>query len=389
MIETGLEVFLKKEHKQFQKLRLGVVCNQASVTRDLKHISQHVLNKKYKLNVTAFFGPQHGIRGEKQDNMVESDDYVDPVTGIPVYSLYGYTREPVDKMMANIDAFVIDLQDIGTRIYTFMYTMANCMRAAKRKGLKVIVLDRPNPINAISTEGNILDPDYVSFVGQFPMAVRHGLTMGELAQLFNNEFGIGCDLQVVKMKGYKRTSWGDMWDREWTPPSPNIPVLSAAVVFPGMVHFEGTNISEGRGTTRPFDWVGAPFIDADKLAEHMNQLKLKGVYFRPIFFQPTFHKGKDQVCGGVHTHVTNRAVFNAFEAGVHLLSAIHNFYPNDLKWKQPPYEYISDRLPIDVIAGTDALRLAVEKGNVTSFLKKSKEEAKKFQKVAKKYWLYK
>lgn len=389
MIETGLEVFLKKDFKRFQKARLGVVCNQASVTRDLRHISEHLLDKKYKLNVTAFFGPQHGIRGEKQDNMVESADFKDPKTGIPVFSLYGYTREPVDKMMAQIDTFLIDLQDVGTRIYTFMYTMANCMRAAKKKGIKVVVLDRPNPINAITVEGNLLEKEFVSFVGQFPIPVRHGLTMGELALLFNYSFGIDCDLEVIKMKGYKRGSWGDQWDRDWAPPSPNMPCFSAALVFPGMVHFEGTNVSEGRGTTRPFDWVGAPFIDADKLADHMNGLKLKGVYFRPIFFQPTFHKGKDEVCGGVHTHVTNRKSFNAFEAGVHLLSAIHDFYPQKLSWKQPPYEYIHDKLPIDVIAGTTRLRVAIEKSKVGDFLKESRVEAKTFQKNSRKYQLYK
>ena len=273
-MKVGLEVFLTKEYKKYQKDRLGVLCNQASVDKDLQHISDLIRTKPLKLKLSCFLGPQHGIRGEKQDNMVESSDFKDPRTGLPVYSLYSETREPTDKMLQNVDTLVVDLQDIGTRIYTFMYTLANCMRAAKRLGKKVVVLDRPNPINGVDVEGNLLEENLTSFVGQFPIPVRHGMTMGELALLFNDAFNIQCDLDVVQLKGWKRTHWADDWKRDWVTPSPNIPTAKSCELFPGMVLFEGTNVSEGRGTTKPFEWIGAPFIDADKLAKEMNQKKV-------------------------------------------------------------------------------------------------------------------
>lgn len=385
-MKIGLEVFLEKEFKRFKKTRLGVVCNQASVTPKLLHIRDALIPKK--LNITAYFGPQHGIRGEKQDDMKESSDFIDGRTGMPVYSLYSTTRIPTDSMLDKIDTFLIDLQDIGTRIYTFMYTMENCMRAAKRTGKKVVILDRPNPIGGIAIEGNVLDMKYQSFVGQMPIATRHGLTMGELALLFNEEFGIGCDLEVIKLKNWKRAQQGDSWGWDWVPPSPNIPNVESSLVFPGIVHFEGTNLSEARGTTRPFEFVGAPFIDADRLANRMNQMKLPGFYFRPIYFQPTYQKCKDQVCGGVHIHLTDRKKFNAFEMGVKLLAAIWEMHPKDSQWKQPPYEYVHDKLPIDVISGTDQLRLAVESGNLKPFLTQAKADSAQFKKLWKKYCLY-
>lgn len=389
MLETGLEIFLKKEHKRYRDLRLGVLCNQASNDRNLRHISDLVLDKKLKLNVTCFFGPQHGIRGEKQDNMIESSDFDDPRSGLPIYSLYGDFREPTEAMVANIDAFLIDLQDIGTRIYTFMYTMANCMRAAAKAKKRVIVLDRPNPIDGLHTEGNLLEPAFASFVGQYPIVVRHGLSMGELALLFDEQFGIHCDLDIVRMKGWNRkmTAWD--WKRDWVVPSPNIPTPLAAQVFPGSVLFEGTNVSEGRGTTHPFEWIGAPYINSDKLAGQMNQQKLAGVYFRPIYFQPTYHKGKDEVCGGVQIHITDATKFRPYLAGVRLLHKIYELYPEQFKWKQPPYEYEYEKMPIDLIAGTDQLRKSVEaiKGSA-EFEKRCVAEDKAFAKVRKPYLIY-
>lgn len=388
-MRTGLENFLAREHKKYRKLRLGVLCNQASVDDSLRHIRDTVTAKKLGLDVTCFIGPQHGIRGEKQDNMVESEDFTDPRYEIPVFSLYGKWREPWPEMLAHFDAFVIDLMDIGTRIYTFMYTMANCMRAAKAHGKKVIVLDRPNPINGVQTEGNVLETAFTSFVGQYPMCVRHGMTMGELALLFNGEYGIGADLDIVKVSGWKRATHGDQWGRDWVPPSPNIPGFLSALTFPGSVLFEGTNVSEGRGTTRPFEWIGAPYIDADQLGDAMNAMKLPGVYFRPIYFQPTYHKGKDQVCGGVHIHVTDRKKFNSFQAGVRLLATIAGLYPNDFKWKQPPYEYEHEKMPIDLIAGTAALRESIDGGkDIKVFEKRAAEELARFRKIRARYLLY-
>jgi uncharacterized protein YbbC (DUF1343 family) len=388
-VEIGLEVFLAKAYKKYRGMRLGVLCNQASLDSKLRHISETILDKKLGLKIGCFLGPQHGIRGEKQDNMVESPDFTDPRSKLPVFSLYASTREPTDRMLEHLDAFVVDLQDIGTRIYTFMYTMANCMIAAKRTGKKVIVLDRPNPIGGELIEGNVLEKEYASFVGQYPMSARHGMTIGEIAGYFNQEFGIGCDLEVVKIQGWKRSQYADQWKRDWVPPSPNIPCLGSALTFPGSVLFEGTNISEARGTTRPFEWIGAPFIDADTLASAMQAKKLPGVYFRPIYFQPTYQKCKDEICGGVQIHITDRAKFNAFKAGIHLLDTIVNMYPKQFAWKQPPYEYEHVRMPIDLIAGTARLRGEIESGRgLKNFEEAAAKELAAFRRIRSRYLLY-
>lgn len=388
-IETGLDLFLKKEFTRFRKARIGLLCNQASVNINLRHASELFLQKKLKLNLGCFIGPQHGIRGEKQDNMVESEDFIDPKSQLPVYSLYGASRKPTPKILEDLDTFVIDFQDIGCRIYTFMYTMLYCLQAAKAHNKKVVVLDRPNPIGGEQVEGNLLKLEFSSFVGLFPMTTRHGMTMGELALMFNEELSIHCDLEVIRMKGWKRNLYPEAWGRPWVPPSPNIPVADSAQTFSGTVHFEGTNVSEGRGTTMPFLHLGAPYIEADTLADKMNSLKLPGVFFRAIYFQPTFHKGKDQVCGGVHIHVLDRKKFNSFEAGIHLLSTVAQLYPENFAWKQPPYEYEYDKMPIDSIAGTDELRKLIEsKSSIKKFLEQSKKDVLAFKKIRSRYLIY-
>lgn len=386
---TGLERFIAKEHRKYQKLRLGFLCHQASVDAKLRHLRDLVLDPKLKLDVRCFFGPQHGINGEKQDNMVESQDSRDPVSKKPVYSLYGKTREPERRMVEDIDVLFVDLQDIGSRVYTFMYTMANSMRAAKKFGKKIVVFDRPNPVGGYAIEGNRLEPEFASFVGQFPIVVRHGMTMGELAQLFNDRFGIGCELEVIKMTGWNPRSYGDEWDRDWVPPSPNIPSFPSTLLFSGGVFFEGTNVSEGRGTTKPFEYVGAPFVDADKLAKAMNAKKLPGVYFRPVYFQPTFHKGKDQVCGGVNTHVTDRKKFDSFRAGAELLLQIATDADKQFQWKPPPYEYETVKMPIDLISGTARFRQLVDaRASLKDFLADAKRDSASFAKERKPYLLY-
>ncbi len=388
-MENGLEKFLKREYRRFQKDRIAVLCHQASVDTTFRHIRDRLANPKLKLKIACLVGPQHGIRGEKQDNMVESDDSLDPIIEVPVYSLYGKTRTPTSKMMNEIDVFVVDLVDIGSRVYTFIYTLANCMRAAKALGKRVVVLDRPNLIGGVAVEGSFLQEGFTSFVGQFPIVMRHGMTIGEIATLFNEHFGIGCDLEVIPLKGWQRARYFDQYSSVWCNPSPNIPNLTSAITFPGMVLFEGTNVSEGRGTTRPFEWVGAPYIDADILGEKMNRLKLKGVYFRPVYFQPTYQKGKDEVCGGVQIHITNRAQFNAYGAGVQLLATIQETYPKKFAWKKPPYEYEFEKMPIDLIAGTDHLRLAIDTGKgVETYLKSLPSDVAKFKNLRKPFLLY-
>jgi uncharacterized protein YbbC (DUF1343 family) len=266
-------------------------------------------------------------------------------------------------MLENVDVIVVDLQDVGTRIYTFVYTMANCMRAARKFGKRVVVCDRPNPINGLQLEGAVLDPQFASFVGQYPIATRHGMTICELARLFNDAFGIGCDLDCVSMTGWSRDLWYDNTDGPWVLPSPNMPTLDSATVFPGMVHLEGTQMSEGRGTTRPFELVGAPYIDAEEYAATLLRFGLPGVFFRASVFMPTFQKHGGQACGGVQVHVLNRDEFLPAITGIAVVKTAFDLYPDDFKWKDPPYEYEYEKNPFDVIAGTSNIRAAIERGD--------------------------
>jgi len=358
-IGLGVENLLRSETAALDGARVGLVCNQASVDHGFRHVAD-LFHEHNDVNITALFGPQHGIRGDVQDNMIETGHATDRKTGLPVYSLYSETREPTEDMLRGVDVIVFDLQDVGTRIYTFVYTMANCMRAAKKYGKKVIVCDRPNPINGVAIEGAVLDPAFASFVGQFPIATRHGMTAGELAQMFNWHFEIGCDLQVVTMSGWSRGLWYDETDGPWVLPSPNMPTVDAATVFPGTVHLEGTQMSEGRGTTRPFELVGAPYIDADNYAAALNDLNLPGVYFRASVFLPTFQKHAGKACGGVQIHVLNRDTFKPAITGIAIVKTAFDMYGDDFRWKDPPYEYEYDRNPFDLIAGSDQVRKAIE-----------------------------
>ncbi len=363
-IELGIERLIREPKRYLNGHRIGLICNQASVDHSLQH-SADLLLRAPGVELTALFGPQHGIRGEVQDNMIETDHAIDQATGLPVFSLYSETREPTGEMLDKIDAFVFDMQDVGCRIYTFVYTMANCMRAASRTGKKVIVCDRPNPINGQMVEGNVLEPEFASFVGQFPIPTRHGMTVGELARMFHEHFDVKCELEVIDMEGWKRDYWMDETDAPWVMPSPNMPTVETATVFPGTVHLEGTQVSEGRGTTRPFELIGAPYINSDKLADHLTRMQLPGVFFRPCGFRPTFQKHAEQICGGVQIHVTDRTTFRPVVTGVAIVKAIYELYPDDFAWKLPPYEYEFDKNPFDVIAGTDSLRAQIENGEPT------------------------
>ncbi|HEY0763714.1 MAG TPA: DUF1343 domain-containing protein [Pyrinomonadaceae bacterium] len=360
-VELGLERLLEESHPALRNARVGLICNQASVDHSYRHAAD-LVHEHPDIQLKALFGPQHGIRGDVQDNMIETGHSIDRKTGLPVHSLYSETREPTDEMLQDIDVLVFDMQDVGCRIYTFVYTLANCMRAARRLGKKVIVCDRPNPINGVSIAGNILEPKFASFVGQFPLPTRPGMTVAELGRMFNEHFGIGCDLEVIPMHGWKRELWHDETDAPWVLPSPNMPTLDSATVFPGTVHFEGTQISEGRGTTRPFELIGAPYIDPDAYADNLNALGLKGVYFRSCVFQPTFQKHASVSCGGAQIHVLDRDVFEPWLAGIAMAKFAHDMYPNEFRWKVPPYEYVYDKNPFDVIGGTAKIREAFEKG---------------------------
>jgi uncharacterized protein YbbC (DUF1343 family) len=387
-VQLGIERLLTSETDLLRGARVGLVCNQASVDHKFRHVAD-LFHEHPEINLTALFGPQHGIRGDVQDNMVETAHATDRKTGVPIYSLYSETREPTGEMLRDVDVIVVDLQDVGTRIYTFMYTMANCMRAAKKFGKKVIACDRPNPIGGTQVEGVVLDPAFASFVGQFPIATRHGMTMCELGKLFNEAFGIGCDFEAVTMKGWSRELWYDQTDGPWVLPSPNMPTLDSASVFPGSVHLEGTQMSEGRGTTRPFELIGAPYIDADSYAEALSKLALPGASFRSCVFMPTFQKHAGQACGGVQIHVLDRATCKPALSGIAIVKTAYDMYPDDFKWKDPPYEYEYDRNPFDLIAGTSKVREAIERGESLASIGESwVEPLADFDRLRKDFLLY-
>jgi len=341
--------------------RVGVVCNPASVDGQLRHIADRLAARR-ETRLTAIFGPQHGFRSDVQDNMVETRHAHDEMRRVPVYSLYSETREPTPAMLRDLDVLVIDLQDVGVRIYTYIYTMANCLKAACRHGLKVIVCDRPNPIGGTKVEGMMLVPGFESFVGMYPIPMRHGMTIGEIARLFNDHFGIGADLDVVPMEGWRRDMYFDATGLTWIISSPNIPTVDTTTVYPGGVLFEGTNVSEGRGTTRPFELLGAPWVVAERFADAMNRRELPGVFFRPALFEPTFHKHAGKGCAGCQVHVLDRSTFRAVETGVALIEAFRAAAPDQFEWKPPPYEYEHDKMPIDCLAGSSALREQIERG---------------------------
>jgi uncharacterized protein YbbC (DUF1343 family) len=338
--------------KKLRDTRMAALLHPASVSSKLEHASRVLERYNSDLfRLTAFFGPQHGFLGQTQDNMVEWKSYVHPHLRIPVYSLYAEHREPTRKMLQDLDVLLVDLQDIGARYYTFIWTMYLCMRACERAGIAVVVLDRPNPLNGVTTEGPLLDANYKSFVGMHPLPVRHARSIGELAQQFRDEAFPKCRLTILPMKNWKREMWFDQTGLPWVMPSPNIATLDTATVYPGMCLLEGTNISEGRGTTRPFEIFGAPFIDAEQLCNELNKLRLQGVFFRQNYFQPTFHKFAGELCAGAQLHVTDRDTFRPFQTGIEIIRAIRNLYPDQFDWKQPPYEYEREKLPIEILLG--------------------------------------
>jgi uncharacterized protein YbbC (DUF1343 family) len=367
--------------------RVGIVCNPASVDRRLQHVADRLTASSGAL--AAIFGPQHGFRSDVQDNMIETQHAHDDARRVPVYSLYSETREPTAEMLHGLDVLVIDLQDVGVRIYTYIYTMANCLKAARAHGLKVIVCDRPNPIGGAQVEGMVLVPGFESFVGMFPIPMRHGMTIGEIARLFNEHFGIGADLEVIPMEGWRREMYFDATGLTWIISSPNIPTFDTTTVYPGGVLFEGTNVSEGRGTTRPFELVGAPWVMAERFADAMNRLEMPGVFFRPALFEPTFHKHAGKGCGGCQVHVLDRRAFRPVEAGVALIEAVRAADPDLFCWRDPPYEYEHQKMPIDCLAGSSQLREQIDGGMSARDIARSWEPAvSAFLKIRERFLMY-
>jgi uncharacterized protein YbbC (DUF1343 family) len=356
---TGLDVFGDGGFKRFKGFRVGLLSNQASLDARLAP-AKEVIARLLPGKLTALFGAQHGHGGEDQDNMVETAHTCDRVLDIPVFSLYAEHRVPLPEMLDKIDMFILDLQDVGTRVYTFSSTMLNCMRAAAAHGKKVLVLDRPNPLGGETAEGNLLDPGLYSFVGPYRLPMRHGLTMGELAGVFNRVFDLNCDLEIMKVKGWKRRMFWEETGLRWSMPSPNMPLPQTASVYPGQVIWEGTNVSEGRGTCRPFEIFGAPFLDPRSITKALPPRAIAGCHLQEYSFRPTFHKWEGEICRGFMIHVLDQRVFRPYFTSVSLLRSIVEIHRQDFKWKEPPYEYEYEKLPIDLILGSTDLRKALE-----------------------------
>ena len=388
IVKTGLDVILEEKRDDLKNGNLALLCNPASVDNNYLH-ARLAIENTYPGSLKALFSPQHGFFAEKQDNMIESGHIVDNVLDIPVFSLYGDARVPDDNMFDGIETLLIDIQDVGTRVYTFIYTISYCMEVAKKLNKKVIILDRPNPVNGNSIEGNFIEDNYRSFVGRYPIPMRHGLTVGEIALLFNEEFNIGCDLEIVKMENWERDMYYKDTGVKWVIPSPNMPTPDTANVYPGQVILEGTNVSEGRGTTQPFEIFGAPYIDTDRLLKEIENIK--GVFFRDVVFEPTSNKWAGERCFGFQIHITDLSEYNSYETTIRILRAIIKNHGDDFEWKQPPYEYEFRKKPIDMILGSRKIREKIENLNhsVDDIFSGYEPALQKFKEVKSKYHLYK
>ena len=372
-VQSGLDVLLHHRLGLLRGRRFAILAHQASVDARLEH-AVALLSDVRGARLAALFAPEHGVWGAPQDLIFVGNER-DPVTGLRVTSLYGERREPTPAMLRGLDVLVIDLQDVGARYYTYQWTMALAMRACARAGVRVLVLDRPNPLGGELVEGNVPDPAFASFVGLYPLPARPGLTIGEVARYVNMQHGLGADLDVVTMRGWRRRMLWEDTGLGWVPPSPNMPTTDTARVYPGGCLIEGTNLSEGRGTTRPFEWVGAPWLDAHAYAAALEAEGLPGVTFRPARFRPTFQKHADRLCGGVQIHVTDGARFKPFLAGLAVIAVARRQAPRAFRWRRPPYEFERRKLPIDILLGTDTIRRALTRGATLRAIERSWQPA--------------
>ena len=383
----GLENLITDLPGYLKGKRLGLLSNPASVDCHFNHASR-LISKVFPGQLKALFSPQHGFFAEKQDNMIESEHILDPQLNIPIYSLYSDTRIPTQKMFDKIDVLLIDIQDVGTRVYTFIYTVSYCLEIAAKLKKQVIILDRPNPIGGTQIEGNILSKEFASFVGRFPVPMRHGLTIGEISQFFNREFSFGCDLLIIPMTGWKRQMYWQDTGLPWVAPSPNLPTPLSCMVYPGQVIFEGTNISEGRGTTLPFEQFGAPFLDTEKIKLEADEV-INGACLRPVNFEPTSGKWQGNVCKGFQIHITSKEAFKPYFSSLILLQLIIKHHKDEFNFKQPPYEYELEKMPIDLILGSKTLRKNLTSlENLTRLSNQWVKELENFKSISGKYHLY-
>lgn len=386
-VTLGLERLIADPPEYLEGKRIGLLSNPASVDSHFTHASA-LVHHFFPGQLKVLFSPQHGFYAEKQDNMIESGHFMEPDLNIPVYSLYNDTRIPTQKMFDQIDVLLVDIQDVGTRVYTFIYTVSYCLEMAAKFNKQVVILDRPNPIGGTQIEGNVLSTDYTSFVGRFPIPMRHGLTIGEISQFFNQQFQMGCHLTVIPMNGWKRDMYWQDTGLAWIAPSPNLPTCSSCMVYPGQVIFEGTNVSEGRGTTLPFEQFGAPFLDT-KAIKSKADLLINGAFLRPTSFEPTSGKWQGNICKGFQIHVTSKKEFKPYFSSLVLLQLIINLHQKHFRFKQPPYEYEFDRMPIDLILGSKALRKRLANLEDIAILSDQwQDELEQFKTLSGKYYLY-
>ena len=386
-VQLGIDNLLASQPDWLRNARIGLLANQASVDNRLRHSQNRLLETG--ANLTAIFAPQHGYLGEQQANMIESDDFIDKHLGIPVFSLYSATRQPTDAMLSHIDILVVDLQDVGTRVYTFASTLALCMEAARDHDVKVVVLDRPNPIGGKRSEGNLLDPERSSFVGRFPIPMRHGLTMAELVLLFNEAFGVGAPLEIFQLNGWRRSMLHGHTGLYWVPPSPNLPTPESTLVYPGQVILEGTNLSEGRGTTTPFELWGSPYLKPELVIERLDQKDLSGLILRPARFTPSFDKWTGQSCAGFQIHVADPEKYCPYATSLTLVQAVLTTHRDEFQWALPPYEYEFHHLPIEIILGSVNLHAQLEAETPVKDLQRSWEpQLRDFRELCEPYLLY-
>ena len=386
MLKTGLENFFeaRKNDAEFKKKKIGLLCNHTAINRDFETAWE--LFEKHNFNLTTLFGPQHGVFPITQDNMIEWE--ADTSKKLKTYSLYGEHREPTDEMLENVDIIIIDLPDIGTRYYTFAWTMLLMMKKTAKLKKRVIILDRPNPINGKKIEGSLLNMKFQSFVGALPIPVRHGLTLGELALYMVDLHHLYLNLDIIKVTGWDRAKYLDTYDLPWVMPSPNMPDMETMLVYPGMCLLEGTNISEGRGTTKPFRVFGAPFIKYDEFLNKLNSYNLEGVIFRKHKFMPMFQKFANEVCTGFEIYITDREKFDSFLTGCAIIKATYELYPDKFEWKKPPYEYEYEKLPFDILIGDDIWRKSLINDTFENFKRKIAIDNNEFASFRKDYLIY-
>ncbi len=389
-VQTGLETLINDFPQKIRGARIGVVCHPASVDAELRHALD--LLQAAGARIIAIFGPEHGARGEAQDMEGVEDLPLDPSLKVPVHSLYGATFDslaPRREQLESLDALVIDLQDVGARYYTFVWTMALCMEAAGQVGVRVLVCDRPNPLDGLTTEGNLIKPGFESFVGLHPLPNRHGLTPGEIARYVQRQRGVECELDVLPMRNWRREMVFEDTGLPWVYPSPNMPTVDTARVYPGLCLVEATELSEGRGTCRPFEVAGAPGIDPEVLAAELSRRDLAGCRFRPLYFRPQFQKHAGKTCGGVQIHVTDRRRFDSYAVGAAFLHSVRRIAPDAFAWRAKPYEFVADIPAIDLLAGDDQLRLALEAdADLAELAAEWARERTAFEEIRRECWLY-